>query len=117
MILESTGVYGKLFVKTLSASTLELFELNPLIIQRLSSSMVQTKTDQADAVRLTALVLFLTLFLQLLLWTWRGFDWVRASACSSSAATASSIWCSPVPKAPASSNPASRPRPCRSPQR
>jgi transposase len=52
VILESTGVYGKLFVKTLSASTLELFELNPLIIKRLSSSMVQTKTDQADAVRI-----------------------------------------------------------------
>jgi transposase len=52
VILESTGVYGKLFVKTLSASTLELFELNPLVIKRLSSSMVQTKTDQADAVRI-----------------------------------------------------------------
>src|SRR5882757_767608 len=52
VILESTGVYGELFVKTLSASTLQLFELNPLIIKRLSSSMVQTKTDQADAVRI-----------------------------------------------------------------
>jgi transposase len=52
VILESTGVYGKLFVKTLSASTLQLFELNPLIIKRLSCSMVQTKTDQADAVRI-----------------------------------------------------------------
>ena len=52
VILESTGVYGKLLIKALSASTLEIFELNPLIIQRLSSSMVQTKTDQADAVRI-----------------------------------------------------------------
>jgi hypothetical protein len=32
-----------------------------------------------DAVRLVALVLFLTLLLELLLWTWRGFDWVRAA--------------------------------------
>jgi hypothetical protein len=32
-----------------------------------------------DAVRLLALVLFLTLLLQLLLWTWRGFDWIRAA--------------------------------------
>ena len=32
-----------------------------------------------DAVRVGALTLFLTLFFQLLLWTWRGFDWVRAA--------------------------------------
>ncbi len=32
-----------------------------------------------DAVRVLALVLFLTLLLELLLWTWRGFDWVRAA--------------------------------------
>jgi len=30
VILESTGVYGKLLIKALSASTLEIFELNPL---------------------------------------------------------------------------------------
>jgi transposase len=52
LILESTGVYGKLLIKALSTSSLELFEINPLIIKRLSSSMVQTKTDQADAVRI-----------------------------------------------------------------
>jgi Glycosyltransferase family 87 len=33
-----------------------------------------------DAVRVAALVLFLTLVLQLLLWTWRGYDWIRAAA-------------------------------------
>jgi transposase len=52
VILESTGVYGKRLIKTLSASALEIFEINPLVIKRLSSSMVQTKTDQADAVRI-----------------------------------------------------------------
>ena len=52
VILESTGVYGKLLIQSLSTSTLELFEVNPLIIKRLSCSMVQTKTDQADAVRI-----------------------------------------------------------------
>lgn len=51
-IIESTGVYGKLFIKTLATSSLELFEVNPLVIKRLSSSMVQTKTDQADAIRI-----------------------------------------------------------------
>ena len=43
----------------------------PITIARLSGL-------DPDAVRLTALVLFLTLVLELLLWTWRGFDWVRA---------------------------------------
>ncbi len=33
-----------------------------------------------DAVRVLALTLFLTLLFQLLLWTWRGYDWVRAAA-------------------------------------
>lgn len=52
VILESTGVYGKPLIKALSASPLELFEVNPLVIKRLSSSMVQTKTDQADALQI-----------------------------------------------------------------
>jgi transposase len=52
LILESTGVYGKLLIKTLATSPLTIFEINPLIIKRFSSSMVQTKTDQADAVRI-----------------------------------------------------------------
>ena len=52
VILESTGVYGKLFVKTLAATRLDLFEVNPHEIKQLSCSMVQTKTDQADAARI-----------------------------------------------------------------
>lgn len=52
VILESTGVYGKLLIKTLTASPLAIFELNPLLIKRFSSSLVQTKTDQADAIRI-----------------------------------------------------------------
>lgn len=52
VILESTGVYGKRLIQTLSAAGVEVFELNPLVIRRLSASMVQTKTDQADAVRI-----------------------------------------------------------------
>lgn len=52
VILESTGVYGKLFIKTLTSTELDIFEVNPMIIKRLSCSMVQTKTDQADAMRI-----------------------------------------------------------------
>jgi hypothetical protein len=48
-----------------------------------------------DAVRLTALVLFLTLFLQLLLWTWRGFDWIRASAWTATALLLATAWLLP----------------------
>jgi alpha-1,6-mannosyltransferase len=48
-----------------------------------------------DAVRLTALVLFLTLFLQLLLWTWRGFDWVRAAAWTALALLLATAWLLP----------------------
>ena len=48
-----------------------------------------------DAVRLTALVLFLTLFLQLLLWTWRGFDWVRAAAWTATGLLLATAW--PLP--------------------
>ena len=33
-----------------------------------------------EAIRLLALILFLTLVLELALWTWRGFDWIRAAA-------------------------------------
>jgi alpha-1,6-mannosyltransferase len=48
-----------------------------------------------DAVRLTALVLFLTLFLQLLLWTWRGFDWVRAAAWTAAGLLLATAWLLP----------------------
>jgi transposase len=50
VLLESTGVYGKSLIQALSSAEGNLFEVNPLIIKRLSPSMVQTKTDQADAV-------------------------------------------------------------------
>ncbi len=48
-----------------------------------------------DAVRLLALVLFLTLFLQLLLWTWRGFDWVRAAGWTALGLLLASSWLLP----------------------
>jgi alpha-1,6-mannosyltransferase len=48
-----------------------------------------------DAVRLTALVLFLTLFLQLLLWAWRGFDWVRAAGWTAAGLLLASAWLLP----------------------
>jgi hypothetical protein len=48
-----------------------------------------------DAVRLLALVLFLTLFLQLLLWTWREFDWVRAAGWTAVGLLLASSWLLP----------------------
>jgi Glycosyltransferase family 87 len=48
-----------------------------------------------EAVRLLALVLFLTLFFQLLLWTWRGFDWVRAAAWTAAGLLLASSWLLP----------------------
>jgi alpha-1,6-mannosyltransferase len=48
-----------------------------------------------DAVRLLALVLFLTLFLQLALWTWRGFDWVRAAGWTAVGLLLASSWLLP----------------------
>jgi hypothetical protein len=48
-----------------------------------------------DAVRLTALVLFLTLLLQLLLWTWRGFDWIRAAAWTATGLLLATSWLLP----------------------
>jgi hypothetical protein len=48
-----------------------------------------------DAVRLVALVLFLTLFLQLLLWSWRGFDWIRASAWAATGLLLATAWLLP----------------------
>jgi hypothetical protein len=48
-----------------------------------------------DAVRLVALVLFLTLFLELLLWTWRGFDWIRACGWTAAGLLLASSWLLP----------------------
>jgi alpha-1,6-mannosyltransferase len=48
-----------------------------------------------DAVRLLALVLFLTLFLELLLWTWRGLDWVRAAGWAAVGLLLASSWLLP----------------------
>jgi alpha-1,6-mannosyltransferase len=60
----------------------------PLTVARLSGL-------DPDAVRLTALVLFLTLFLQLALWTWRGFDWVRAAGWTALGLLLASSWLLP----------------------
>ncbi len=48
-----------------------------------------------DAVRLVALVLFLTLVGELMLWTWRGFDWVRASAWTAAGLLLATAWLLP----------------------
>ncbi len=48
-----------------------------------------------DAVRILALTLFLTLFFQLLLWTWRGFDWVRAAGWTAAGLLLASAWLLP----------------------
>jgi hypothetical protein len=48
-----------------------------------------------EAARVIALTLFLTLFLQLLLWTWRGYDWVRAAAWSAFGLLLATAWLLP----------------------
>jgi hypothetical protein len=48
-----------------------------------------------DAIRLLALFLFLTLFLQLALWTWRGFDWVRAAGWTAAGLLLATSWLLP----------------------
>jgi hypothetical protein len=48
-----------------------------------------------DAVRVLALTLFLTLFLQLLLWTWRGYDWVRAAGWTAVGLLLATAWLLP----------------------
>jgi hypothetical protein len=48
-----------------------------------------------NAVRLLALVLYLTLLLELLLWTWRGFDWIRASAWAAAGLLLATSWLLP----------------------
>ena len=60
----------------------------PITIARLSGL-------DPDAVRFVALVLFLTLVLKLLLWTWRGHDWVRAGAWAAFGLLLASAWLLP----------------------
>jgi len=48
-----------------------------------------------DAIRLVALVLFFTLVLELALWTWRGFDWVRAAGWTAAGLLLASAWLLP----------------------
>lgn len=48
-----------------------------------------------DAVRVVALVLFLTLVLELLRWTWRGGDWVRAAAWTAAGLLLATSWLLP----------------------
>jgi len=48
-----------------------------------------------EAVRLLALVLFITLALELLLWAWRGGDWVRASAWTAAGLLLATSWLLP----------------------
>ncbi len=48
-----------------------------------------------DAVRIVALVLFLTLLFELLRWTWRGGDWVRAAAWTAAGLLLATSWLLP----------------------
>jgi hypothetical protein len=47
------------------------------------------------AIRILALTLFLTLFFQLLLWTWRGYDWVRAAGWTAAGLLLATSWLLP----------------------
>jgi hypothetical protein len=60
----------------------------PITVARLSGL-------DPDAVRLLALVLFLTLLLELLLWTWRGFDWIRAAGWTAAGLLLATAWLLP----------------------
>jgi hypothetical protein len=60
----------------------------PITVARLSGI-------DPDAIRVLALTLFLTLFLQLALWTWRGFDWVRAAGWTAAGLLLASSWLLP----------------------
>lgn len=48
VILEPTGVYGKMLIKTLGEATAGVYQVNARILKGLGLSMVQTKTDSAD---------------------------------------------------------------------
>ena len=47
------------------------------------------------AVRATALALFAVLFIYLLIWTWRGDDWLRCAAWASFALLLATAWLLP----------------------
>lgn len=49
VVFESTGVYGKRLIRALDGAVASLHQLNPRIVKRRASSVVQTKTDHADA--------------------------------------------------------------------
>ena len=48
IVFESTGVYGKRIIKAFDGVVASIHELNPQIVHRFATSMVQTKTDHAD---------------------------------------------------------------------
>lgn len=49
VIFEATGVYTKALIHALDGTVAGLHQFNPCILKRLGTSMVQTKTDPADA--------------------------------------------------------------------
>ena len=49
VVIEPTGIYGKAFIKAVGPSVHGLYEVNARILKRMATTMVQTKTDQADA--------------------------------------------------------------------
>jgi len=48
VVFEATGVYNKRMIQALHGHVAALHEVNPMIIKRFATSMIQTKTDQAD---------------------------------------------------------------------
>jgi Glycosyltransferase family 87 len=60
----------------------------PITVARLTSL-------DPEAVRIVALVLFLTLVFELLVWTWRGGDWVRAAAWTAAGLLLATSWLLP----------------------
>jgi transposase len=49
VVFESTGVYGKPVIEGLGGMVASLHQLNPRVMKRFATSMIQTKTDHADA--------------------------------------------------------------------
>ena len=52
VVFEATGVYGKILAFYLHDQVAGTYELNPAIIKKLDLSMVENKTDEADAVKI-----------------------------------------------------------------